>query len=1152
MALDQEVDVENAEEPGAPESRRLLVELLREAAKLEHCLLDAYLYAACSLRSTPEELAEVAGQENRRRAVQFERVRAWKQSLLSVAHEEMLHLHYVECLLRALGEAPCFELPERDPGTGDWVIPNWDIQLGVRADAGAGGVQVPVEPVTAGSLRRLVLYESSDAFQDEDPWGPGSSALFRRLARLELDLHLEGAVYHLDEAQRTALTAELDPVYEQLPPFPAPAAKLRAAPPEALPPVEALTFRSIADFYLNGVLPLYEEAFELGWVRHTDRNLADELADPSYAAEGFLPIGPIYRDKNFERFSTANTTDPLRHYRNVADIVREIVEEGEGATNFAGRAHALLDKVSELGGARAYLRALLEDRASPAPTPRWLADGELLRQSHLYRFVIMREQFSQEQELAAGSGVAFDAARTPLEVGGSGVLARLARALPAQFNACYLVLVAWLARMYEIREWSADKPRRLAIEMLASWPLMSLAVRPFLELASFFPVDRSQLFQLTPDALPLLPVQARELHQLYAGADRSEETLARMDYLAVRVLSAVAGWARAQERALAGTDLPATARAMISARLAQLGQLDEFEKQFSFRVHGGYSGRLPDLAYQGSHRDGGAYEESPTMRGPEEAPGPARPVFRDSLVLRLRFSGSGLVQLATDPDPPMDEVGCTGTQMLHAADRGRWLDRSLVWQDHDPGRTIRREPEAALPRLGVDVVEAALLVAGGSFQAGYVPLQVMQSRGAVQASGVQQVLQVHGLLPLVSLGAGDVVGEGASLGIDLLDKGGAKAFLNGVNHLVWQDGEPIDPFVLAVSVQPAAGDPGLGFSREVFNEGRSILAMSPLQRLYSSRQPCGFDFDRGHVPAWARASLSADQQALAGGGAPPAYLEARAAALGPALAEELASPERSQAVVDRIVSFAERLLLVSVPRSTTVAWLGVLLHYGHTVSGPVVAGPEADALLSALGTRTGLGLQLRQGDGRKAPNGRWLVRYTKAMMDTDALADVVFGELYVPLVAVAGDEPVRLGYSWRFPATVAEAVAAYACHFDRPFWADFQVDGDVRRLDLPGGGEVVESLEAAGPDHYEYRAIGIPGTTEHRGSFTLRPPEGGSPEVVLSWEVAWGWDDADALVAALVLVASAAADMEAALRAHFGPSIGPPARASGAEPAPGG
>ena len=44
------------------------------------------------------------------------------------------------------------------------------------------------------------------------------------------------------------------------------------------------------------------------------------------------------------------------------------------------------------------------------------------------------------------------------------------------------------------------------------------------------------------------------------------------------------------------------------------------------------------------------------------------------------------MQLATDPDPTFDEVGVTGTHMLHAADGDRRFDRALVWDaDADPG-----------------------------------------------------------------------------------------------------------------------------------------------------------------------------------------------------------------------------------------------------------------------------------------------------------------------------------------------------------------------------------------------------------------------------------------------------------------------------------
>src|SRR5688572_28893071 len=110
------------------QSRQLLVEMLQEASQLEHSLLNTYLLAACSLKSTPQEFGSIGGKPNNRRAIHFEKARIWKQTILKVASEEMLHLHYVQCLLRALGEPPHFELPNRAEN-GNWVIPNWNLKI---------------------------------------------------------------------------------------------------------------------------------------------------------------------------------------------------------------------------------------------------------------------------------------------------------------------------------------------------------------------------------------------------------------------------------------------------------------------------------------------------------------------------------------------------------------------------------------------------------------------------------------------------------------------------------------------------------------------------------------------------------------------------------------------------------------------------------------------------------------------------------------------------------------------------------------------------------------------------------------------------------------------------------------------------------------
>ncbi|MGC1968670.1 MAG: hypothetical protein WA673_19575 [Candidatus Acidiferrales bacterium] len=115
-------------------------------------------------------------------------------------------------------------------------------------------------------------------------------------------------------------------------------------------------------------------------------------------------------------------------------------------------------------------------------------------------------EFSRELEISKRSNVDFVAVREPLDVSDDAALAKLVVQLPLQFNACYLVMIAWLSRMYELQQWKADTPRRLAIEMIATWPLMSLAIRPALELASFFRIDKQQLFRLEEASLPEIPV----------------------------------------------------------------------------------------------------------------------------------------------------------------------------------------------------------------------------------------------------------------------------------------------------------------------------------------------------------------------------------------------------------------------------------------------------------------------------------------------------------------------------------------------------------------------------------------------------------------------------------------------------------------------
>jgi hypothetical protein len=1092
-------------------SRELLVGLLEEASQLEHCLLNAYLYAACTLKTLPEEFATTdSGEPNRRRAIQFERTRAWKLAILNVAHEEMLHLHYVQCLLRALGERPSFTLPPRDPDSGHWLIGAWRTHI-EGEENGDHGTEIPVDGYTPANARRFIIYESTDALQDANPFGPEVSELFRRLHALEVDLTVESMLLGVeDDGKRAAMKAQLEDIYATLTPTPAPPAALGAVAVEAEPlDVEDIHFQSIADLYLRAIQPLYEEAFDFDWVAHANRDLNNELLDPNHAGEGFLPIGPVYRDKNFEQATDTNQQAPLKHFRQVSDIIAEIVEEGEGAQGFVEGAEALLAKVEELGGARAYLQAELADQRSSDPTPEWLHSGQMTRGSHLYSFAVASIEFEQERELAQRSGTSFDPARTALT---DPALDGLAATLAEQFNSAYLVLIMWLSRIYEVKDWAEDKPRRESIEMLASWPLMSLSVRPFLELASFVPIDSRDLFRLDAHGLPTAPVHARQLFDLFEAPERSPEIDDTMDYLALRTLTDVAHWAAEQAEQIEAADIDETARGVMVTRLRALAELDEFTRQFPFRVADGYSNRQPDLEFLQEHPDGLKYEES----------GAQENLFSDCLVLRLRFAGRGLVQLSTDPDTPTDEAGCTGTHMLHAADAPHHLDRALVWQPRE-GNVILREPREELPPIGIRVADVALLAPNGDVESGYVPLSVMQSTGAVQTTGVQQELKITGLEEILTLPVADVLGAG--LGVDLLSKDGRVPYLNGYNHLVWQDGEPIDPFVFAI-----VDDAGRSIlQREIFNDGLTLMQMSPLQRLDSARGPCGFDSDFSHIPPWARAQLSEfEQQQLDDPGFPRSWLHARGELLARHLDQQLAGGDHSQAGIDAIISFAERLRLVSVPRGTTIGWLGILCQYGHTVSGSFGAAGDDQTLLGPLSSRIGAQLAVGQA-ARTGPNGRWLLRYVKGVMDTDALSDLVFGEAFIPLQATPTDEPVHWQRTWRFAPGMAAALAGYACRFDQPFWAHFDVDGDTRTIQLPDGTLLTETLATSSPEKYTYTATGMPGISGYSGSFSV------NKDAVLHWSARFKADSPASLVRMLSTNAAAASAMTAKLKDHFGP-----------------
>jgi hypothetical protein len=233
------------------------------------------------------------------------------------------------------------------------------------------------------------------------------------------------------------------------------------------------------------------------------------------------------------------------------------------------------------------------------------------------------------------------------------------------------------------------------------------------------------------------------------------------------------------------------------------------------------------------------------------------------------------------------------------------------------------------------------------------------------------------------------------------------------------------------------------------------------------------------------------------------------------------------------VSFAERMRLVSVPRGTTLNWLRFLLHYGHTLSGKLTVKDGENAVLKAIAERTGLGLELSQIAERRAPNARWFVHYTKGVMDTDSLSDLVFGELYIPLSITAGGQ-IRTAKTWRYAAAMREVVAEYACRFDKPFWApDASVGEGKREFKLADGTVLSESLNGTEQHGYGYEGSGLDGVTGYSGSFRVSEPS--DDQVTLTWSVELSSEDPAAIVRALGIIGLAASAMTSAMSAYFAP-----------------
>ena len=128
------------------EHRKELTYLLCQAAELEHALMCQYLYAAFSLRVEPGRGL---------RSDQLVAVNRWRQEILSISGEEMLHWAIVQNLLSAVGSAPYVSRPH---------FPH-------QAMGYPPGVQLRLLPFGEASLQHFVFLERPEGVERADGAG---------------------------------------------------------------------------------------------------------------------------------------------------------------------------------------------------------------------------------------------------------------------------------------------------------------------------------------------------------------------------------------------------------------------------------------------------------------------------------------------------------------------------------------------------------------------------------------------------------------------------------------------------------------------------------------------------------------------------------------------------------------------------------------------------------------------------------------------------------------------------------------------------------------------------------------------------------------------------------------------------------------------
>jgi CDGSH-type Zn-finger protein/uncharacterized Fe-S cluster protein YjdI len=170
--------------------REELIYLLTEAAEFEHTVMCTYLYAMWSLKQ--DESEGITGEEK-------EAIGRWRNSIRSVAMEEMLHLTLVNNLMAAIGAAPHFSRPEFPVGRGNFP----------------DNVNFHLVPFNEQSIEHFVFIERPEGIKMEDGAGFGCKSHYERIVCPDLltptpcDYQSQGHLYHSIAQSIQALATEL-------------------------------------------------------------------------------------------------------------------------------------------------------------------------------------------------------------------------------------------------------------------------------------------------------------------------------------------------------------------------------------------------------------------------------------------------------------------------------------------------------------------------------------------------------------------------------------------------------------------------------------------------------------------------------------------------------------------------------------------------------------------------------------------------------------------------------------------------------------------------------------------------------------------------------------------------------------------------------